>query len=250
MAQRTTPSLAFSEYVSTDSDNSVQVWRARLQVIEASKRVYPRFLKKLLTDVFPLYCRLAKAGKLGKWRINFEKALWGRFSWEALTEDGGLKTALLHWAAQFHAEAPWLLVGALRTMWGWYRVPAWRDSLAWDRHHGRRDRPTTGKTFEFSHPGWEVQALSWPAYCQDLRNSFEKRLLEYEKETRELAKSRGLVRARRKYSPDNFEWFVLYQFAGVSSTTIVARYAVGQLAEDVFPFWELHPPFNAKALTV
>ena len=30
MAKRTTPSLAFSEYVSPDSDNSVQVWQARL----------------------------------------------------------------------------------------------------------------------------------------------------------------------------------------------------------------------------
>jgi hypothetical protein len=26
--------------------------------------------------------------------------------------------------------------------------------------------------------------------------------------------------------------------------------AVGQLAEDVFPFWEFHPPFKAKALTM
>ena len=96
--------------------------------------------------------------------------------------------------------------------------------MAWDRHHGRRDRPTVGKTFEFSHPGWEVQALTWPAYSQWLRNSFEKRLVEYEKETRALAESRGLVRARRKYSPDNFEWFVLYQFAGMSSKTIADRY--------------------------
>jgi hypothetical protein len=186
---------------------------------------YPTFLKKLSTDVFPIFCQLAKDGKLAKGRISFEKALWGRSPWEALTEEGGIKAALLQWAGQFHAEAPWLLVGALRTMWGWYRVPAWRDSLAWDRHHGRRDRPTIGKTFDFSHQGWEVQALTWPAYSQWLRNSFEKRLVEYEKETRELAESRGLVRARRKYSPDNFEWFVLYQFAGMSSKTIADRYA-------------------------
>jgi hypothetical protein len=26
--------------------------------------------------------------------------------------------------------------------------------------------------------------------------------------------------------------------------------AVGQLAEDVFPFWKLRPSFNAKALTL
>jgi hypothetical protein len=49
--------------------------------------------------------------------------------------------------------------------------------------------------------------------------------VEYEKETREFAESRGLVRAQRKYSPDNFEWFVLYQFAGMSSTAIADRYA-------------------------
>ena len=225
MAERTTPSLAFGDYVSPDPDNSVQVWLARRQVMEASQRVYPRFLKKLSTDVFPIYRRLAKAGKLAKGRINFEKALWGKSPWEALTEEGGIKAALLQWAGQFHAEASWVMVGALRTLWGWYRFPAWRDSLAWDRHHGRRDRPTIGKTFEFSHPGWEVQALPWPAYAQWVRNSFEKRLLEYEEETRELAESEGLVRARTKYSPDNFEWFVLYQFAGMSSTAIVDRYA-------------------------
>jgi hypothetical protein len=184
------------------------------------------------TDVFPLYCRLAKAGKLGKGGINLEKALWGRFPWEALTQDGGLKAALLQWAAQFHAEAPWLMVGTLRTLWGWYRVPAWRDSLAWDRHHGRRDRPTVGKTFELSHPGWEVQAITWPAYGQWLRDRFEKRLVEYEKEMRELAESRGLVRARRKYSPDNLEWFVLYQFAGMSSKTIADRYGENKALED------------------
>jgi hypothetical protein len=40
----------------------------------------------------------------------------------------------------------------------------------------------------------------------------------------QLAESMGLVRARRKYSPDNLEWFVLYQFAGISSKTIADRY--------------------------
>jgi hypothetical protein len=47
MAKRTTPSLAFSEYVSPDSDNSVQEWQARLRLIKAAKRMYPIFLKKL-----------------------------------------------------------------------------------------------------------------------------------------------------------------------------------------------------------
>jgi hypothetical protein len=47
MAKRTTPSLAASEYVSPNSNTSVQVWRARLQVIEAARRVFPIFLEKL-----------------------------------------------------------------------------------------------------------------------------------------------------------------------------------------------------------
>jgi hypothetical protein len=43
----------------------------------------------------------------------------------------------------------------------------------------------------------------------------------------------GLVRARRKYSPDNLEWFVLYQFAGMSSGTISDRYAAqGRVIEE------------------
>ena len=36
---------------------------------------------------------------------------------------------------------------------------------------------------------------------------------------------RGLVRAPHKYSPSNLDWFVLYQFAGLSSPQIVKRIA-------------------------
>lgn len=207
MTKRVTPSLALSEYVSRDADNSVQVWQARLQVIAAAKRVLPIFLEKLSTDVFPLYCNLAKEGKLAKGPNDFDKALWGKSPYAALTDEGGLKIAFTKWAAQFNAEADWLMVGALHTLQGWYVALDWRSSLAWDHHHGRKDAPTVGKPFELSYPGWEVQLLTWPAYSRSL-----------------LAESRGLVRARRKYSPDNFEWFVLYQFAGMTSKTIADRY--------------------------
>jgi hypothetical protein len=225
MAKRTTPSLAASEYVSPNSNTSVQVWRARLQVIEAARRVFPIFLEKLSADVFPLYCQLAREGKLAKGRNDFDKALWGKSPYAALTDEGGLKLALSKWVAQFNAEAEWLMVGALRTLHGWYVAPDWRSSLAWDHHHGRRDVPAVGTAFDFQYPGWEVQLLTWPAYSKSLRQSLEKKLLEYEKQTRELAESVGLVRAQRKYSPDNLEWFVLYQFAGMTSKTIADRYA-------------------------
>ena len=70
--------------------------------------------------------------------------------------------------------------------------------------------------------------LTWPKYSQSLRQRFEKALLEYEKETRKLAEACGLVRAQLKFSPANLEWFVLYQFAGRSSTAI----AKGKYGDD------------------
>jgi hypothetical protein len=117
------------------------------------------------------------------------------------------------------------MVGALRTLHGWYIAPDWRTSLEWDRNHGRRDVPAVGRAFNFRYQGWEVRLLTWQAYSNSLRESLEKKLLAYEKQTRQLAESIGLVRAQRKYSPDNLEWFVLYQFAGMSSKKIVDRYA-------------------------
>jgi len=117
------------------------------------------------------------------------------------------------------------MVGALRTLHGWYIAPDWRTSLEWDRNHGRRDVPAVGRAFNFRYQGWEVRLLTWQAYSNSLRESLEKKLLAYEKQTRQLAESIGLVRAQRKYSPDNLEWFVLYQFAGMSSKNIVDRYA-------------------------
>jgi hypothetical protein len=55
MGQRRTPSLAYCEYVSPDPDNGIQVWGARLELIEAARRVYPRFLEKLSEEVFSFY---------------------------------------------------------------------------------------------------------------------------------------------------------------------------------------------------
>jgi hypothetical protein len=113
------------------------------------------------------------------------------------------------------------MVGALRTLHGWYIAPDWRTSLEWDRNHGRRDVPAVGRAFNFRYQGWEVRLLTWQAYSNSLRESLEKKLLAYEKQTRQLAESIGLVRAQRKYSPDNLEWFVLYQFAGMSSKKLL-----------------------------
>jgi hypothetical protein len=218
--------LALSEYVSADSDHSTVVWQARLQLIEAVKRVYPRFLEKLSTDVFPFYRQLADR------KYDFDRLLWRDSPYKRLPEDGGLKSALSRWAAEFNAETDWLLAEALRTLRGWYVAADWRKSLKWNTFHGRSDRFVVGDPFEFRCAGWEMQLLTWSHYSESVRGQFETALAEYEKRVRELAASRGLVRAQRKYSPENLEWFVLYQFAGMSSTAIVNRLAQKDVGQD------------------
>jgi len=236
MAKRATPHLSYAEYVSPDSDNSVQVWQARLRVIEAAKRVYPRFLIKLASDVFPLYRQLAESRRLAKKGYNFEKALWFEnphlTALDALTEEGGLKSALTKWATQFNVQVEWLMVGALRTLRDWHVAPEWKESLKWNTFHGRSETVAIGKDFEFRYPGWEVRLLTWSVYSESVRKGFEEKISEYERATREFAESLGMLPARQKYSPDNFDWFVLYQFAGLSSTKIANRWASDGKAVD------------------
>jgi hypothetical protein len=190
MAKRSTPPLAYSEYVSADSDNSIQVWRARLLVIDLVKRLYPIFLKKLSSDVFPLYQR-AKRRERKRKENNLDKALWGKSPYDALRENGGLKSAPSKWAAHFNAEDGWVMVGALRSLRDWYVAPELRESLEWHTQHGRKEGSVIANAFEFRHQRWEVQVRTWSAYVQSLRQSFETKLLEYERQTRELAESRA-----------------------------------------------------------
>jgi hypothetical protein len=219
MGQRKTPRLAFwGEYVSPDTENSEEVYRARLELMRIVKRVLPQFLEKLSCDVFPLYEQLAKGG------YDFDQILWTNSSpYTLLADDGGLKAVLSKWAAEFNAETEGLMDGALRTLRCWYVAPEWRESLKWDTIQASTSPPGIGRRFEFSFYGWETQLFTWAKYSELLRQSLKEKLLEYKKETGKLAESQGLVRARRKYSPENLEWFVLYQFAGMSSRKIADR---------------------------
>jgi hypothetical protein len=219
MMKRKTPLLAYSEYVSHDPEHSTQVWIARLELIDTAKRVFPNFLNKLSADVFPLYCELANEG------FNFDRILWVRMGLSPydLLSSGNLKSALSKWATEFNAEAGWLLDGALRTLRFWHVAPEKRRLLAWYAMHPHLGTASTGEPFKFDCEGWETELLSWPIYRKSVRDRFEQKLLEYEHETRALAESCGLARAQRKYSPENLDWFVLYQFAGLSSTEIANR---------------------------
>jgi hypothetical protein len=68
-----------------------------------------------------------------------------------------------------------------------------------------------------------MQTFTWTYYSQKLRERFEEKLSQYEKACRKVAEAKGLVRTPQKYSPVNFEWFILRQFAGLTSGEIVKR---------------------------
>jgi hypothetical protein len=187
-------------------------------MFEIVKRVVPRFLAKLSADVFPLYCQLAKSG--------YDFGLWtSKSPYRKLPDECGLKLALSNWAIEFHADANWLLDDALRSMRLWYVAPDEHRLLSWNNIRGRRTHLGIGDDFVFRSEGWETHGLTWSAYVRSVRQRFEKEVLDYEKRTRALAESQGLVRARIKYSPENLQWFLLYQFANMSSVGIATRLA-------------------------
>jgi len=226
VARRKTPRLAYCEYVSPNPENSIQVKRARQWLFEAVKRVHPRFLRRLSSQVFPFYSQLAESG------YKVARMAYSSKPYAVLTEDRGLKAALRKWAAEFNAESGWLLDDALRTLQGWYVTPEWRKSLKWNTVYTHSPSASTGKPFHFQSEGWETQLLTWATYRESVSERFEVKLLEYERETRKLAESCGLVRAQQKHSPDNFDWFVLYQFAGRSATEIAKEKYKGKYVED------------------
>src|SRR5579859_4254067 len=77
MSERKNPHLLpFGEYDTPDGEKSVQVWRARMELMRVVARVFPLFLQKLSTHVFPLFELLVSEGSLVESRYNFEKALW------------------------------------------------------------------------------------------------------------------------------------------------------------------------------
>ncbi len=90
MAKRKTPSLALSEYVSPEAENSTELWRAGLEMIEAVKRIYPKFLETLLAEVFPLYRQLAKEGnaQVGRHHSDVQKLPQSAMLSSSATRDG------------------------------------------------------------------------------------------------------------------------------------------------------------------
>jgi hypothetical protein len=214
VTKRITPRLAFAEYVFPDAKLSEQVWRARLEIINVSKRIHRDFLLKLSSDVFPLFVDRVRRG------VDFDEMLWtNRSPFQSLPNAWDLKRMLSRWADNFNAQQEWLLDDALRTFGDWYVAPDWRDQLRWHQTHPS-ETVVHGEDFSFQTAAWEPQLQSWQQYKSFVLEQANRSLKHYEANTRSLAESKGLVRVQRTYEPENFEWFVLYQLAGWSSTKI------------------------------
>lgn len=220
--QRKTPRLGMGEYVAPMPSNTA-VCMARSYLMETVRRVYKPMLEQLSATVFPAYVKLARSD------FDFDRILWDpRLSPHTqIPQDRiagcHLQSALQKWARKFHCERDWFLSDTLRTLRGWYVAPDWRRSLRWNPIGSASDTLGMGEEFRFHAQGWEMQLVSWSGYRQYLRKEFEQKLMKYEQACRSLAASRGLVPIPHKYSAVNFDWFVLYQFAGLSCVKIARR---------------------------
>ena len=210
---------------------SEEAHRARIRLMESAQRVFPKLLDTLSSEVFPLYSQLGRQGVLSKDGCDFPRALrlWPidpSSPLDTLTDSGGLKTAFSRWAARFNVTADWMVVGAFRTLHLWNRAPDLLESRRWDTlqvSHRRIEKSEICGLFKFEYQRWDVTIQTWPVYGKALQRSFAEAPAAYERSSRQIAESHGLVRARRQHSPSNLEWFVLYQFAGLSSVQIAVK---------------------------
>jgi hypothetical protein len=217
VTKRKNPSLALGEYVQGHPNRSETVERAREELMKTCVRVFPTFLKELRDSVLPKYSKIATRNP---------KLIGGRrdtFPHKPTAEHEVICNSLKAWAGRFNAEADWLLDQAFPTLRLWFSDPESKRSLTWFAAAPVIRELPIGSEFEFSFRAWEPQTETWHHFSQALGSKFEKTLQAYEMHTRGKAEKIGLVKARGRYSPDNLEWFALFQFAGQSPKQIARR---------------------------
>jgi hypothetical protein len=209
--RRKTDILAYAQFVSPDFGNSTQVSRARQALISATRRLCPEFFDALSKEVLPHYKTLAMNG------YGLEPSSPSRL----LPDDSPLKESIYSWADRFNARTDWLIDDALNTLERWNSFPDFHESLRWFSYPVFTSLGGTGDSFQFTFACWDTEFQTWASYEKALHKHLKGELSKYRLETETLARSVGLVRSTHKYSPDNFDWFVLYQFRGLRLTDIV-----------------------------
>jgi hypothetical protein len=236
MGRRINPRLTYSEYVSPHAEESTAVEMARRDLMDAIRRVYRPMLEQLRRNVFPAYKELAQSG-FDFATPGYRELTRASFGGDGISIDpngilyhpsvspytslseGLLKSKLLAWAKKFHAEQDWFLDEILRTLRGWYVTPGWRRSLRTNPIGTSITLLPAGEPLPI-YGFWDPQSLAWVDYCRKAREEFEKELSKQEAAGRQRAESHGLVLAPRQYSLIHLDWFVKYQFKGLSSTKI------------------------------
>jgi len=218
MAQRTTLQLGLGDYASPIADKSESVFVARLALIDATRRYLPQFLKTLLAEVFPEYCRLIEVhpefrGFLFTWQMF--RALPARTEFEQFI---GVFTK---WARGFNAEEDWVFQQAWRALHGWDLFPESKTTSQW--WVGHSGHSFSSERFKFEWEPWHVQIQTWMRYRADIQKAFEDAVKEFEYKARKAALAHGLKRVPRTSSAVNFKWFALYQFGGMSTGQIATR---------------------------
>ena len=217
MGKRINQRLTSAEYVSSRAEDNSATHAARRDLFTSIRRKYPQMLRQFLDCVFPEYEKLAKSG------FNFfdNKALWyPGIPLHTRVPDGPLKSKLEKWAQKFNASEGWFLDEILRTLHGWYVAPDWRESLRTNPIGTPIALMGDGEPLCFSFEHFDPQLLPEPDYRRKAREGFEQKLSEHIAAGRKRAESFGLIRAPRQYSSDDLDFFVLYQFVGMSSTQI------------------------------
>lgn len=218
---RKNPLLAHSEYVPPGAFIG-----ARRDLMERVRSVFPEMLTRLSTDVFPAYEALVVSG------FNVEAILGHPRPFEKLPKGSSLRAALSKWASEFNAEQDWFLADTIRTLRDWHTVPLWRSELRCHPAIGVTDTHATGKTFTVDFPGWEMSLFTWGEYTRLMHKHLDEKLKEYREANRGVAELHGLILPPRQYSQANLEWFVLYQFEGLSLGEIADRSNLRNGADD------------------
>jgi hypothetical protein len=197
---------------------------ARRELINAIKTEVPEFFEQLRKSVYPAFARVMKA-----WISEHNEPPTWIF---VQSNRSQLKAALLKWVREFNAEENWILEGAVSLLWHWHRYPETREAL--DIGGFLLDSPggwglvnQAERQFHFLDTGWNPQLQAWAEYKKRLNVRIKQQLCEYKQKIIDLAKDRKGVRVKSRYSSENFRYFALYRFRGMSAARIFERLKLG-----------------------
>jgi hypothetical protein len=200
---------------------------ARRELINAIKTNVPEFFEQLREDVYPAYAHASEA-----WSSEHDEPPTWMF---VRSHRSQLKAAIEQWARNFKLNAEeeedeektWILEGAVSLLWHWHRYPKTREALDVQAFL----LPSSGgwglfneaeREFHFSGdpPRWNPQTQTWAEYNKEVIYWFKQELCQYKQKIRALAKQRKGVRVQSRYSSDDFKYFALYRFRGMSPEKI------------------------------